>query len=1804
MQLLIYQQSIVRNVLLFMFDKNSNLTIMKNFFSILILLIFWTNVNGQTALNGIISSNTSLSLAQSPYLISSNLTVNTGVTLTVPTGVIVKLDAGANIFVEGALNATGATFTSSLASPTRGSWGQIVFGNGSNSGTSTLNGTSIRWGYSVRVLNNYTANFTNTSTITEFSYRPVDVEVGGTASLTNSTISNSDFGVFSNGTLSLTGSSINSLGANTGITANSGSLTLNNSSILNCNKPIDVNAPISLAITGSSDFLSNNLKAISINLSSLTSGNFTLPGANVAYVFPSNFTVESGATLTVQNNAILKFNTSTSLIINGTLSANGSVAGNANYFTSIYDDNWGGDSNGDGGATSPSAVNYWQGIKLNESSVDANCILRRSQIRFANYCIETEDANPTINLCEFTSNIHGLSLLRASNPIVSQNTFGSSSLTPVAMSFESNPSFTNNVFNSSDNQFDAIGLYGGTLSSNANIVQRSFTTTTNITYVLLSQVVVPIGRTLTIQPGVVIKTQSWTISNIIIQGTLLANGTAIDPIVITSVKDDNFGSPFDTNKDGSITSPAVGDFSSIVFQTGSTGNSLNFCKVKYANGYNSSEQNFSGAALNFISAGGTVANCEIKDVTDGINCFLSANPAINNNQFINLNYPVTLSASANPTFTGNTLTNVLVNALGLIGAGFQSDDLNVSGTIQSKNFAGYTNITYVLRRNVAISSGTNITISEGVVIKSTGYVFTVNGGLKINGTVSNPVTFTALSDDNFGNPLDTDGNGNAASPMVGQGPSIYFTNTSDDAFSNLTYLRTYYSLYTVPLQSNVSGAVILESSNAAINNVSFNSFQIGLAISGNSSPTVSNCTFQNSPGGFPISISLLSNPTFTGTTTFTSIGYSGILINDINLSSNASLLTRSLAGFTNIPYILNQTLTINSGSTLQLQQGVIIKFIENYFCGQREIRVKGSLVTNGIVSSKIVFTSIRDDSAGGDTNNDGNSSNPFAGIYGGIIFEDESVDATNNLTYTEIRFGGGGCSILENIKFINSGGILNNVTISNCTAGVGVFGSANPNLQNVTLQNMSVPVRMDMFSNPTFGAITTNNISNLGLHIPASTYSQNNTFPIRSFAGIANITYVIEGQQNVNSGTTIIIPSGMTFKSNWWNNSDFIGLFFIEGRLNINGTASQPVVFTRIEDDAYGNPADIQNNGAQTDFSAIPNSFIYFSDVANDASSISNAIFRFKEAGVNCFSSSPTITNSQFSNCNNGILLTGNSTPSVTNNTFNNLSNTPILTSILCFPSSVTGNVISGSTFKGIGIINETLSQDVTLPKRSFGGIANIPYYFNGFTVGTTATLTIDPGIVTKWQGGGINVIKGLDARGGFRADSNIVFTSWRDDEYGGDFNADGTNSIANIGDWSGINFDDFSLDPLCKFKNCIIRNASSGVTTNNASPDIQKVVFYNCGTGVYANGASNPSVNFCDFYNTANGINNVNQAFNINAENCWWGNNTGPAHSANALGTGSTATDQVDYLPFRTTGPNTPLAGDVSLNGTTQSFDAARILQHIVSLITLSSLQQTVGDVSGAQGLTSFDASLILQYSVGLIDRFPSEELRLMEGESFLEAGQAQGLPGEMVTVPVMLNNIAGLMGSSGILQFDTTKLEYQGIMFEELGMNTADNMPVNGEIRFAMAGVSEMVEDGIILNLQFRVKENVAPGTIIPIVILNYIGNESDLTANAINGAVEVPVITGIISLTGNVDFVKLYPNPVQDILTLDFSELSENEELVINIYDNLGRLTYSANVKAMQTNAGNFNIDLSSILNGQYILVAHSGTRMLKKRVLIQH
>ncbi len=1561
-----------------------------------------------------------------------------------------------------------------------------------------------------------------------------------------------------------------------------GELSLTNTSISNCNWPIAYSGPGSVIFNDGNDLTLNTHDAIYMSFTS-NSNYLKLDTVSIPYVFPNKFTVYSGGTLEIASGNILKFQSD--LVIEGTLIA---VAGADEhiYFTSVKDDNLGGDTNNDGTATFP-APRSWGAIRFKPSSEDADCRMVRCIVSFGGSGsisgvsgisgiggITMEHASPTIDSCEMYNNYIGAIFQGVSNPKFRYNTIGSSVLVPLAMSFDANPVFENNVFSFSDNEYDAIGLLHGTLSGNTVLIQRDVTGIPNVTYLMLGTLTIPEVYSLTINPGIVIKGFNNT-HRIIVQGTLIADGVdAAGMITITSAKDDNHGNPEDTNKDGTQSTPAIGNWGGIVFEGTSNDATckLNYCQIKYASMpsvyYNT--RYISQGSITTVNASPTITNCIIKDMNYGLYAFQASDPDVQNNEFVNsVKTPIALSVSADPTFSGNTFTNTGWTALGIIG-----EDLGFDGIIKEKNVAGYNNIAYVLLEDLTINSGTYVDVEPGVVIKcirNTGIY--VNGGFKAQGTSNDSIIFTSLADDNYGNPQDTENDGDATSPNSGDWETIRFQSTADDSYNLIDYCRIMFGGY------HQWGILTFTDAGGEVSNTLLSDgYYFGIRCEGTASPVcTTNVEIKNCKED-PIGMSLKSNPVFSFDGMILQSngnGSNGIRILEGTLSSDATLIKRDVGGIYNIAYIVDR-LTINQDAVLTIKPGVVIKFLNI----NSHIEVDGALIADADTSlinqaESIVFTSLKDDSKGGDTNDDGNESTPQRGDWWCIVFKSSELDHINVLDSCILNYGGRDQSGWPDVKDYGTVRVFDaSVNITNCriehahTSALGIFGSADPLVSECEIHNVNkTPVTMSMFANPVFSNNHTSNLGIIAIGIAQENYSLDATIPIRNFAGYNNITYYVYNTLKVNSGTTITIPAGVVFK--FYN---YIDCFDINGGIIINGTALNPVVFTHEYDDGYGNPEDTNGDGAESTPVLQGSTFcLDFADISDDASNINHTVFRYKHAGINLQQASPTMDNCTFEYCNYGVILNGVSNPEVTNNIFNDLVYSPLLISLVSYPSVTSGNQISGTTYRAMGVLSEELVQDVTLTNRLFAGIDSIPYFFSGnYTIGTSVVLTVEPGVILKFNPGAkLTVKRGLLALGGATSDSLIVFTSIRDDFYGGDSNADSTATVPdNQYNWKGILFEDQSLDALCKLRYCIIRYAGwytneAAITTDAASPNISHSVITLNKNGVRALGASNPVIDTCDIYNNKEyGVNNVNKSFDINALYCWWGSSTGPTHSSNPGGTGDQISDSVNYIPFRTVSQN-PVMGDVSLNGKVQAYDASLILQAIVGSIVLNETQEQVADVSADGNITAWDASLILQYVSGIIQSFPATGLKsgMLVQVPFLELEDVTVDGITEFSIDMRADHVTGVSAMEIFLKFNPDVLSVTDLKLAEnvgdlMSFSKLDNK--TGEIKLAMAGAHPVTESGIIGKVLFKVNPGVRESINTTVEITRFMANEFDFTGETETGNIFITGVTGVLNPEQSMEFTvkQIFPNPFSSILTIHYQVPENNQHVVIEVYNQTGQ------------------------------------------------
>ncbi len=97
---------------------------------------------------------------------------------------------------------------------------------------------------------------------------------------------------------------------------------------------------------------------------------------------------------------------------------------------------------------------------------------------------------------------------------------------------------------------------------------------------------------------------------------------------------------------------------------------------------------------------------------------------------------------------------------------------------------------------------------------------------------------------------------------------------------------------------------------------------------------------------------------------------------------------------------LTGDVTVPNGVTLTIEPGAVVKFDR-----LKGITVKagGRLIADGSVAQPVYFTSVRDDSVGGDTNQDGNSTVPSAGDWRWLYVEGGELV----LRYSHLSYGGG-----------------------------------------------------------------------------------------------------------------------------------------------------------------------------------------------------------------------------------------------------------------------------------------------------------------------------------------------------------------------------------------------------------------------------------------------------------------------------------------------------------------------------------------------------------------------------------------------------------------------------------------------------------------------------------------------------------------------------------------------------------------------------------------------------------------------------
>jgi len=183
-----------------------------------------------------------------------------------------------------------------------------------------------------------------------------------------------------------------------------------------------------------------------------------------------------------------------------------------------------------------------------------------------------------------------------------------------------------------------------------------------------------------------------------------------------------------------------------------------------------------------------------------------------------------------------------------------------------------------------------------------------------------------------------------------------------------------------------------------LNNSTFNNNgSDGIYANGNSELEINECTFNNNDGYaaklYSVNITTYTNNSGSGNT-INAFGIAGNIDQDITLSESA-------CGF---PYVLIDELILSEDYTMTIPAGEIIKASGS----AAGLTILGTLNAIGTASDSIVFTSLYDDTFGGDLNGDGIVTSPAKGDWKTIYLDGDgsSKQGIGNMDYCKVLYAG------------------------------------------------------------------------------------------------------------------------------------------------------------------------------------------------------------------------------------------------------------------------------------------------------------------------------------------------------------------------------------------------------------------------------------------------------------------------------------------------------------------------------------------------------------------------------------------------------------------------------------------------------------------------------------------------------------------------------------------------------------------------------------------------------------------------------
>lgn len=1073
-------------------------------------------------------TETTWTLANSPYVLERHVTVAEGATLTIESGVTVKVSTGFKIIVNGSIQASNATFTSNGDT----TWLGIYISPTSSS--SLLNGCTIEkagqdnigyihgnYRYASIYLDNTTAIIRN-CVIQDSAGHGIEAWMG------HPTLQNNTFKNMADGRYSITLDDINTV-----------------------------------SIISGSSFSGTGIGGIYVPGGVISGTNrWNKAGTDFPYYLDGGVTLPKDGQLTVDAGVVVKtgngwFSIAGTLLVQGTTSE-------PVLFTTR--------------ATEP-APGQWYGLYFGPDA--GSSVLDHLTVAYAGRdslgyfhntyrytSIYLDACSPTFNnLQVLNSGRDGVNMWESSSTFNNLTITGSGGFAIQAQSncrpVINTGKFQDNGNNDSgyhligmdancvpnptgitcvNNRFQAVRVWGGTMA--ADTLWKNWGT--DVPYYVTDQVTVPSGVTLTIEQGTTVKLQN---SGLYVSGILNAEGNP-SQINFTSYRDDSVAG--DSNGDGDGTTPDRGNWRGI-YLAGDAGSSmLDHCTFSYA-GQDSLGYFHGGYRMPVIyvdTCSPTIKNSSFAHYLHGIE-FWSSSAVIQNNTFADTRsdgFPIVcdtidclLKISGNSTDTS-----------GNPGIYIPGGTVTQSGVWQKPG----TNFPYLVYGNIGVANGVVLTLESGSTYKHLGNGWYIDGTLLVNGTASEPVTFTSRSSE----------------PTPSQWKGIYFGATAGNSIvnhavveyagqDNLNYIHGGYRLTSIYIDGSNPAfqyLTVRQSGRAGIEmwgaSPSFNDLVVDSCGShamlsyASSHPRIVNAVFSGNTGAYTIACEADSVPN-PANTTFTTNGNSGIQIYGGEVIS--STLWRSFG--TNAPYVITSDVSIRKGTELTIQTGANVKALNS-----------GVYVYGNLYATNVTFTSAYDDTVAGDSNGDTTNAVAAPAQWKGIYLSGDSGAST--LEKCRLAYTG-----RDNLNYIHGGYRICALYVDGCSPRITDCVFSDMGGQGLEFYASEALVRSNQFLNvpggafavvldelshfPKFSGNSATGPGNLGIHVPDGSLSSAVTW---TKAG-TNFPYLVWYNLTISAPSSLNIDPGTLVKVR-------TGGIFVSSTLSVNGSPNDRVVFGNVGD--------------------------------------------------------------------------------------------------------------------------------------------------------------------------------------------------------------------------------------------------------------------------------------------------------------------------------------------------------------------------------------------------------------------------------------------------------------------------------------------------------------------------------------------------------------------------------------------------------------------------------------------------------------